>query len=81
MPIDCGSGWDAIVACNNQALLAITGINDRAGYIMTCEQVFQMDPQQAEMQLACLIDVAAMANGDPLACLGQLACVLGGLGP
>ena len=79
--VDCGAGWDAIVACNNQPLLQLSGINDRASYIRTCEEQFQMNPQQTEMQLACLIDVAAMANGDMLQCFGQIACVVGGLGP
>ncbi|MBV70634.1 MAG: hypothetical protein CMH52_04720 [Myxococcales bacterium] len=81
-PVDCGSGWDAVVACNNQLFLQLFGmINGRADYIAVCEEQFAVNPAQVEADLTCLTDIAMRANGDPNICLEQVQCLLGGLGP
>ncbi|MEE2756666.1 MAG: hypothetical protein VYA30_08385 [Myxococcota bacterium] len=81
-PIDCGAGWDAVVACNNQLFLQLFGmINGRADYITVCEEQYGLNPAQVEADLACLTEIAMRANGDPNICLEQVQCLLGGLGP
>jgi len=79
-PLDCGSGWDAIVACGNEIIFQLAGINDRAAYIRTCEEQTLINPMQVETDLQCLVD-ASPINGDQAACAGQLVCLLGGFGP
>ena len=44
-PVDCGAGWDAIVACNNQLFLQLFGmINGRADYIRVQRSSTQSTP-------------------------------------
>ncbi|MGC6417324.1 MAG: hypothetical protein ACON3Z_09400 [Bradymonadia bacterium] len=81
-PVDCGAGWDAIVACNNQLFLQLFGmINGRADYIRVCEEQYAVNPMQVEADLTCLTEAAMNANGDPALCIEQVNCLLGGLGP
>jgi len=80
-PVDCASGWAAIVACNNQGLLALAMINNEADYVRICEEQNAMNPAQVEQELQCLQDAAANAMGDPIACIQQLICLAGAIGP
>ncbi|MCB9543996.1 MAG: hypothetical protein H6703_16335 [Myxococcales bacterium] len=73
----CAEAWAAFVACNNQWIPGLGGANDEATYVAQCEATLAADPN-AQMQIDCLIDTAANAMADPLACFGQIACLLGG---
>lgn len=67
----CQDAWDALVACNNQAVF---GGDNEAQYLMDCQNLLMMDPA-TQGRIDCFVETAATAMGDPIGCLGQFACL------
>lgn len=74
----CEAGQEAVTACSLDQS-AIPGLPPLVpDYLADCRALRQMDPAAAAEQVRCLVEVARMAAGDPLACFNALACGVGG---
>lgn len=70
----CVDSWAGFTACGFNAFIAG---GDQNQYYTDCMANLAMDDATTRTEAQCVIDTAAMANGDPTACFGLLQCFPG----
>lgn len=69
---ECAEAWEALVGCGFDGFIG----GGEPMWNMDCNNNLANDPAGTRAALMCIIDTAAMAMGDPLACFGLAACLL-----